>query len=158
MRVDREHQLYTKVAQYLQKHYPHAIYRFDVAADLKLTKGQAVKLKKLHPKRGYPDLFIAYPIFKIPTDEERHEYIERYGKDGLPIMITEHLFAGLFLELKADGKSPFRKDGKLKKDKHLKEQQAMLELLRQSKYRAEFATGFEEAKAIIDDYFNNSLY
>lgn len=152
MPVAREHQLYERIAKYLQQNYPSVVYRFDIAADLKLTQGQASKFKRLHPTRGYPDLFIPYIKFFIPTDDERHEYIEKYGKDGLPIMVSEHIRAGLYLELKAEGNSPFKKDGLLKKDKHLEEQQAMLEKLRECGYVAKFATGFDEAKIIIDEY------
>ena len=54
-----EHQLYEQVARYMQLQYPGVVYRFDLAADLKLTPGQAVKHKRLHPFRGYPDFFIA---------------------------------------------------------------------------------------------------
>lgn len=128
MRVDREHQLYEKIARYLQLQYPSVIYRFDIAADLKLTMGQAAKHKRLHPRRGYPDLFIAEP------------------KD---------YYGGLYLELKAEGNSPFKKDGTLKKDEHLEEQQAMLEMLRYRGYEAYFAVGFEEAKKLIDDYLGD---
>lgn len=131
MRVDREHQLYEKIARYLQLQYPSVIYRFDIAADLKLTMGQAAKHKRLHPRRGYPDLFIAEKKWDV-------RLIEPY--------------AGLYLEIKAEGNSPFKKDGTLKKDEHLKEQNEMLWNLRDKGYKAEFAVGFEEAKQIIDDY------
>lgn len=153
MRVDREHQLYEEIARYMQREHPKVVYRFDIAADLKLTKGQAVKFKRLHPNRGYPDLFIAYPVFKVPTKKENQKAYDEYGYDvGMAQIIVEHLYAGLYLELKAEGNSPFKKDGSLKKDKHLEEQQAMLEWLRKCRYKAEFATGFEEAKRIIEDY------
>ena len=140
MRIDREHQLYVKIAQYLQLRYPNVIYRFDLAADLKLTVGQARKFKTLHPERGYPDLFIAEP------------------KDGLNMDTSgnPNYYAGLYIELKADGNSPFKKDGTLKKDQHLEEQQAMLERLRYHGYKAVFATGFDEARQIIDDYLKSS--
>lgn len=134
MRVDREHQLYEKIARYLQLQYPSVIYRFDIAADLKLTMGQAAKHKRLHPRRGYPDLFIAEPKTTTYTME----------------------YAGLYLELKAEDNSPFKKDGTLKKDEHLEEQNEMLENLRDKGYKAEFAVGFEEAKQIIDDYLGNN--
>jgi hypothetical protein len=136
MPVAREHQLYVKIAEYLQENYPDVIYRFDIAADLKLTQGQAAKFKRLHPRRGYPDLFIAKP------------------KDGLNMDTggNPNYYAGLYLELKAEGNSPFKKDGSLKKDQHLEEQMAILEKLRRRGYRADFATGFDEARAIIDDY------
>jgi hypothetical protein len=58
-KYNSEHNLYEQIARYLQQQYPDVIYRFDIAADLKLTPGQAAKHKRLHPKRGYPDLFIA---------------------------------------------------------------------------------------------------
>ena len=58
-KYNSEHSLYEKIARYLQQQYPDVIYRFDIAADLKLTSGQATKHKRLHPERGYPDLFIA---------------------------------------------------------------------------------------------------
>lgn len=143
MRVDREHQLYIKIAQYLQNNYPKAIYRFDIAADLKLTQGQAAKFKRLHPTRGYPDLFIAHPVIKAHRD-----------KDGMIKITKTDSYAGLYLELKADGNSPFKKDGTLKKDQHLQEQWEMLGALTLRGYKAEFATGFDEAKKIIDEYLN----
>ena len=155
MRVDREHQLYEKIARYMQQEHPNVVYRFDIAADLKLTKGQAAKFKRLHPERGYPDLFIASMVFKMPTDKERHHYQEKYGFEmGFANLMKDHLKCGLYLELKAEGNSPFKKDGTLKKDEHLAEQQAMLEKLRKYGYEAKFATGFEEAKQIIDDYLS----
>lgn len=159
MRIDREHQLYEKIARYLQLQYPRVIYRFDIAADLKLTMGQAAKHKRLHPRRGYPDLFIAEPtapkaIKKLYREDARgvHSIGYVFGtKDSM------NMYAGLYLELKAEGNSPFKKDGTLKKDEHLEEQQAMLESLRAKGYKAEFATGFEQAKQIIDDYLGGNL-
>lgn len=125
--IQAEHRLYVDIAAYLQDQYPDVIYRFDLAADLKLTPGQAAKHKRLHPERGYPDLFIANPS-------------------------RDFWLHGLFLELKAEGNNPFKKDGTLKKDKHLVEQEKMLERLRKLGYIAEFAVGFDEAKKLIDDY------
>lgn len=121
-----EHQLYEQIAQYLQLQYPSVLYRFDLAADLKLTPGQAKKHKKLHPLRGYPDLFIA-------ARRQRH--------------------SGLFLEIKREGTTIYKKsDGQLVKDKHIREQAEMLDKLRKRGYMAEFACGFDEAKRIIDAY------
>lgn len=56
-----EHDLYTMLADYLRYNYKDIIWRFDLAADLKLTIGQARKHKRLQQHRGYPDLFIAEP-------------------------------------------------------------------------------------------------
>ena len=133
--IQREHQLYEKIARYLQTEYPDVIYRFDIAADLKLTKGQAAKHKRLHPKRGYPDLFIANRHYDLENCVDYH---------------------GLYLEIKAEGNSPFKKDGSLKKDEHLEEQWEMLQELEKRGYVARFATGFEQAKKLIDDYLGGT--
>lgn len=124
-KYNSEHKLYERIARHLQLQYPDVIYRFDLASDLKLTPGQAAKHHRLHPERGYPDLFIA---------EARGEY------------------HGFYLEIKTESNSPYKKDGTLKKDKHLEEQAEMLERLRARGYKAEFGVGFEECKQIIDEY------
>lgn len=143
MPIAREHQLYEKLARYLQQNYPSVIYRFDLAADLKLTKGQAAKFKRLHPYRGYPDLFIAEPIDGVSDERIADTKLTSWHEFG---------YCGLYIELKAEGNSPFKKDGTLKKDQHLEEQMVILEKMRRRGYRADFATGFDEAKAIIDEY------
>lgn len=124
-KYNSEHNLYEQIARYLQLRYPDVIYRFDIAADLRLTMGQAAKHKRLHPKRGYPDLFIA---------ESRGEY------------------HGFYLEIKTKSNSPYKKDGTLKKDKHLEEQAEMLERLRARGFKAEFGVGYESTVKMIRDY------
>jgi hypothetical protein len=119
-----EHQMYEQIARYLQLQYPKVIYRFDLAADLKLTAGQAAKHKRIHNRRGYPDLFIAEP------------------RNGLH---------ALFIELKAKGVRLKKKDGTWASE-HLAEQNEVLQALSNKGYAAYFAVGFEEAKQIIDDY------
>lgn len=120
-----EHDLYTMLADYLRYNYKDIIWRFDLAADLKLTIGQARKHKRLQQHRGYPDLFIAEP---------RGEY------------------HGAYIELKKAGTRIFKKDGTLVADQHIREQFDILEQLRKRGYMAEFACGFDEAKIIIDEY------
>ena len=120
-----EHDLYTMLADYLRYNYKSIIWRFDLAADLKLTIGQARKHKRLQQHRGYPDLFIAEP---------RGEY------------------HGAYIELKKAGTRIFKKDGTLVADEHIREQFDVLEQLRKRGYMAEFACGFDEAKKIIDGY------
>lgn len=121
----KEHDIYILIADYLRYQYPQVIYRFDLAADLKLTMGQARKHKRLQRYRGYPDLFIAEPKGK---------------------------YAGLYLEIKKPGTKILKKDGTIVADAHIREQYGMLEDLRASGYAAEFACGYESAKAIIDSY------
>lgn len=154
----REHDIYIMIADYLRYQYPTVIYRFDLAADLKLTMGQASKHKILQRYRGYPDLFIAEPY--IPkascrelTEEERKEVEEKLGGlDGIACAKFLHSYYGLFIELKREGTRIFKKDGTLVSDSHIREQYDMLEQLRKRGYAAEFAIGFEGAKKLIDDY------
>ena len=142
-KYNSEHNLYEQLARYLQLQYPNVIYRFDVGADLKLTPGQAAKHKRLHPERGYPDLYIA----------ESSENVN--SKDWNAIVREWGFYFGLYLEIKTESNSPYKKDGTLKKDQHLEEQARMLEKLRARGYKAEFGVGFEECKQIIDEYLRN---
>ena len=74
---------------------------------------------------------------------------------GLPdIMIFEprKSYYGLFLEVKKEGAVVFKKDGDIRSDKHLKEQEEILFQLQQKGYFAQFVIGFDEAKSIIDYY------
>lgn len=149
-KYNSEHSLYEQIARYLQQQYPNVIYRFDIAADLKLTPGQAAKHKRLHPKRGYTDLFIAEPSTNIWNNPVRE-----WG-----------LHFGLYIEIKKDGtklkrdkdaKKLLKGETKIRKkgdwwDKHIEEQAGMLEKLRQAGYRAEFGIGLDECKKIIDGY------
>ena len=127
----REHDIYVLIADYLRYQYPEVIYRFDLAADLKLSIGQARKHKRLQKYRGYPDLFIAE--VKAVDDARK-------------------VCFGLFIELKKEGTRIFKKDGTLVSDTHIREQFDMLHDLRSRGYAAEFACGFDEAKKLIDDY------
>lgn len=120
-----EHDLYALIADYINLRHPGTIYRFDLAADLKLSIGQARKHKRLQKYRGYPDLFLAEPKGK---------------------------YSGLFIELKKEGVRIYKKDGTLVSDEHIREQYDMLHDLRRKGYAAEFTCGFDEAKKLIDDY------
>lgn len=136
-KYNSEHNLYEQIARYLQLQYPNVIYRFDIAADLKLTPGQAAKHKRLHPERGYPDLFIAESSTNIWDST-----IREWG-----------LHFGLYIEIKKDGEKLTKKDGSWRTP-HIAEQAEMLEKLRQAGYKAEFGIGFEGCKLIIDDYLH----
>lgn len=122
----KEANIYQSIVKYLSYAYPRVIFRFDFAAGMKMTKGQAIKHSLLNPHRGYPDLFIC---------EARGDY------------------HGLFLEIKRKGESPYLKDGQtLKKNIHLLEQSKILSTLQKKGYLAEFAVGFDECMEKIDNY------
>lgn len=130
-----ERVLVEQVARYLQIQYPSVIYRFDLAADLKLTMGQAARHKLLHPVRGYPDLFVAQPVMY----------------DG-----TTNPCAGLFLELKREGIRLHKRDGSFI-NPHVAEQAAMHDRLREAGFYVEWAIGFDQAKYYIDMYLNGDI-
>lgn len=127
--------LQAQVADYLRLQYPDILFHSDFGSGIKLSIGQAIKQKRLNGgRRSWPDMFIAKP--KTITTEDGDKY--RY--------------AGLFIELKKAGTKIYKKNGELVADEHIREQYEMLSQLFEDGYMAEFACGFDEAKAIIDKY------
>jgi len=112
-----EKTLHKSVCDYLRYQYPLVLFNTDLSGSMKLTIGQAKALKSLRSNRGWPDIFIAEP---------------RGG------------FAGMFLELKVEGRIP--------NTPHVKEQREMIEMLNKKGYFAFMAAGFDEAKKVIDAY------
>lgn len=127
MRSKKEQELVQNIAQYMQLKHRDIIYRFDLIADFPMKPYQAMRVKRIHPKRGYPDMFIAKPSGN---------------------------YAGLFLELKAEGVSVLKKDGTLRKDDHLLEQFKFMKELIKVGYKANFAIGFDDAIKQIEGYLN----
>jgi len=126
MKKQQEKKLSYNVAEFITKQYPKVIFRFDVAADLKLSMHQAVILKNnlLH-KKGYPDLFLAEP------------------SKG---------YHGLYIELKKDKSEVYKKNGSYKKNEHLETQIAMHKRLKDKGYCVVFGCGFEDTVSKIRDY------
>lgn len=124
MRNNKEYILAKQIAQFMRYQYPKIIYHFDLAG-LNLSRAQAGMMKAIQGKRGFPDLFIAQ---------------------------ANECYHGLFLELKTV--SPFKKDGTIKKDKHLEEQDEMHIKLRSEGYCTKFVVGYEETEQAIKYYLN----
>ena len=114
------------VCSYLRSDYPDVIFFSDLSG-VKLPWGLAHKVASLKSQRGIPDLVILEP------------------RNG---------YHGLVLELKKTGNNPYKKDGTLKSDPHLQEQDEVLRHLTALGYHAQFAVGFEEARDIISTYFS----
>lgn len=89
---------------------------------VRLTKGQSVKEKLKRSGTGLPDIWIVHP--------------------DKPEM--------LFLEVKKE--SPFKKNGELKQDTHLQEQEDIIWQLIDKGHYADFVWDFDRAKAIIDNF------
>lgn len=120
-----EENLHLKICDYLRKNYPDVLFRTDFSSGMKMSPGQAVKHKKFQKSRAWPDLFIAE---------------------------SNTLASGLFLEIKAENVIVFNMNGKVRKNKHLIEQDKMLKELRKKGYRARFAIGYEQAIFEIQQY------
>lgn len=124
-----ELELQAQVADYLRLQYPDVLFHSDFGSGIKLTKGQAVKQKRLQGgRRAWPDMFIAEPK-----------------------SVGELYYDGLFIELKREGTRLVKKNGEPASE-HIREQAETLRDLRQRGYVAGFACGFDEAKKIIDGY------
>lgn len=123
-----EKKLHEQICTYLKLQYPNVVFNTDLSG-IKLTIGQAKQLKKVRSSKGFPDIFIYEPKFK---------------------------YAGLFLEVKKE--SPFKKDGELKTDTHLKEQFYFHEKLHLKGYFGGFVWTFEGAKELIDKYLTAQKY
>lgn len=130
-----ELELQAQVADYLRLQYPDILFHSDFGSGIKLSIGQAIKQKRLNGgRRSWPDMFIAKPKTVATEDGDKYRY------------------AGLFIELKKAGTKIYKKNGELVADEHIREQYEMLSRLFEDGYMAEFACGFDEAKAIIDKY------
>lgn len=128
----KEEKAQIKICKYLRKDYPDVIFTCDLSSGMKLPIHIAAKNKQMRSSRGLPDLFIAEV---------------KYTKS-----LQDLKYSGLFLELKSEDVVIYNKDGALRKDPHLAEQNVILEQLSSQGYKAVFAVGFQQAKEIIDDY------
>jgi hypothetical protein len=120
----KEENLQIAISNYIKLQYPNCIFTFE-ASGLRLPIGLAKKTKAMRSDTGLPDLLIFEPKGK---------------------------FHGLFIELKA--KTIYKKDGGYLKDDHIEDQAHLLHRLKVKGYMACFAIGFDDAKKIIDSYFN----
>ena len=117
-----EAQLHKMVCDYIRTKYPNVIFNSDLSG-IKLTIGQATKLKSLRSSRAFPVAI----------------YEPRGGCHGL------------FIELKAEGTKLLKRDGSMATE-HIKEQDLMLRSLIKKGYLCYFAIGFDAAKYFIDNY------
>lgn len=119
-----EKTLHRAICDYIRLQYPDVQFNSD-ASGVRLTIKPATEMKALRSSRGFPDLMIFEP---------------RAG------------YHALFIEIKAEGTVLKIRNGDWIADKHVREQAAFMEVINKKGYRAEFAVGFDNAKAIIDGY------
>jgi hypothetical protein len=122
--IQTESKVHSQVCKYLNYQYPKVLFNTDLSG-IKLTIGQAKKVKTLRSGRAWPDIFISEP---------------RCG------------YHGLYLELKAQDVTIVKQNGELVSNEHIQEQYKMMCALESLGYMARFACGFDQAKQIIDEY------
>lgn len=128
----KEENLQLKVCGYLRENYPGVIWFCDLASGMKLPIHIAARNKAMRSHRGLPDMFIAAT------------------KNYNDTLSCEVMHNGLFIELKS--KDAAKKDGTPTSSEHVREQAEVHKKLEEAGYKAVFACGFEQAKAIIDNY------
>ena len=119
-----EYHLQAQICDYLRLQYPDALWQSDLSG-IKLTVGQAVKVKRIKYGKYWPDLIVFEP---------------RGGYNGLAI------------EIKRNGPEIYTRDGRLRQTAHIQGQAEMLARFRERGYMAEFVCGFDEAQQMIDGY------
>lgn len=124
MKAQPEYKLQRMVCAYLRVAYPAVLYMSDTIASVKLTEAQATRNASIQ-KRGFktPDLIIFAP---------------------------RGIYHGLFIELKT--KTPYKKNGTLLENAHLKAQEETIKNLRELGYYADFKWTLEDAIKLIDWY------
>lgn len=124
--MKKETRLQTQVSNYIKLQYPNVMFTSE-SSGLRVPIGLAVQMKKQRSNHKLPDMIILEP-----------------RKD----------FYGLMLELKNSEADYLKKDGTLRGDKHVQEQQKSLTELSKKGYLATFVGGFDEAKRVIDFYLS----
>lgn len=119
-----EFNLQKRVSSYLKVVHPSVLFMSDTIASLKMTKTQAVRNSQIQ-KPGFktPDVIIFAPRGK---------------------------YHGLFIELKIE--TPYKLNGDLKKDPHLKGQAETIEQLKKLGYHASFQWEWEKIIKLINWY------
>ena len=123
MKPNSEEVLQLQISAYIKLQYPNILFNCDLSG-VKLTMGQAAKVKKMRSGKGWPDMFFPEPRWT---------------------------YKGLFIELKTADKR--LKNGKVASTEHVREQEEMITKLTEKGYYACFCCGFDEAKRVIDYYF-----
>lgn len=130
MKRQPEFDLQKRVCAYLRAAHPSVLFMSDTIASLKLTKFQAIRNSQIQ-KTG----------FKTPD---------------LLIFLPKGNYHGLFIELKVD--SPYKQNGELKGNKHIKEQSETIAKLKKLGYYADFQWNFNDIVKLIDWYLKLPEY
>jgi hypothetical protein len=119
-----EKDLHKQICNHIKEQYPKLIFNTD-ASGIRLTIGQATQMKKLRSSNGFPDIV----IYEGNTQSN-----------------------ALFLEVKKE--TPYKKDGSLKSNEHLQEQNLMHTKLKEKGFQSCFVWSLDMAIKTIKNYLN----
>jgi len=120
-----ESKLHEQICNYLRLQYPKVRFISSLTGEYNSNSFTNARNSRIQHSPGQPDLFIV---------EKRNG------------------FSGLALELKTLSSNPFKKNGELRSNVHLRQQDDWLTYLRVQGWSAHFAIGFDHAKELIDKY------
>ena len=120
-----EANLQSAIVAYLQEEHPTVLFKCDTSA-VKMSIGQARKMKQLGNTAKWPDLFIAR---------------------------RAHGFAGNFIEIKKDGTRITRANGKYESH-HIERQADLMLRLGENNFRAGFAVGWRKLLEEVQWYLS----
>lgn len=118
-----EYEVHKRLCDHIRLHHPDLIFSSD-GSGVRLSIGNAKKLKPLKSSRAIPDIFVAEP---------------RGG------------YHGLYIEAKRQNTRLWKRNGE-PADEHIAEQAEMLRRLSLKGYKAVFGVGLHECKEIFDNY------
>jgi len=121
-----ESKIQLDICEYIKDAYPNVVFTSE-SSGIKLTIGQSMVAKRTRSSRALPDIWVLEP------------------KKG---------YHGLCIELKKHGEKVYKKNGAVRSNGHLNEQEEIQQVLRHKGYMCEFGVGLEEAKRIIDWYMS----
>lgn len=131
-----EQQLQNQICDFLRIQYPNVLFMVS-ASGFNTDNRKGKQLARMqNPSKGWPDLFIA----KVKLG-----FLETESSDT-------KTYSGLFIELKPEGTVIYNKDGSLRKNEHLQEQDKVHSMLHARGYKACFSIGFDATKKLIDWY------
>lgn len=121
--------IHSMICNHISKYWPEVVFLTDHSG-IRLTKNQAIKIKKLKSGRGIPDLLVLHP------------------SGG---------FHGLVMEIKTDTAPIYRKDGTIRAGQHLFEQLETLTKLRRLGYAAYFVRGVGGGVTLFEKYIRGRI-
>ena len=118
---------------------------------MELTEAQIQRSLILYIKMQYPNaILIVNPFSSFKLEPKQIKFAKQQGfESGQPDLMfvsRNKEFCGLAIELKRD---------KIVNNEHTKRQREYLEKLRLEGWQADFCIGYDNAKLMIDNYFQN---